>query len=41
VGWERRTSLQSEVFNKALETLADAVEEALDMELLEKIIWDK
>jgi adenosylcobyric acid synthase len=39
LGWERRASSQSEIFDQSLETLADAVEGALDMELLEKIVW--
>ncbi len=41
LGWERRASSQSEIFNQSLEVLADAVEGALNMDLLEKIIWDK
>lgn len=41
LGWERRASSQSEIFNQSLELLADAVEGALNMDLLEKIIWDK
>jgi adenosylcobyric acid synthase len=41
LGWERRASSQSEIFNQSLEILADAVEGALNMDLLEKIIWDK
>jgi adenosylcobyric acid synthase len=41
LGWERRASSQSEIFNQSLELLADAVEGALNMELLKKIIWDK
>jgi adenosylcobyric acid synthase len=41
LGWERRASSQSEIFNQSLEMLADAVEGALNMDLLEKIIWDK
>jgi adenosylcobyric acid synthase len=39
LGWERRASSQSEIFNQSLELLADAVEGALNMELLEKIVW--
>ncbi|CAG0971158.1 adenosylcobyric acid synthase [Anaerolineales bacterium] len=42
LGWQRRSGAsQSEIFNQSLETLADAVEGALNMDLLEKIIWDK
>jgi len=41
LGWERRASSQSEIFNQSLELLADSVEGALNMDLLEKIIWDK
>ncbi len=41
LGWEStdRISSRSESFERSLDTLADAVEGALDMELLEKIIW--
>jgi adenosylcobyric acid synthase len=39
--WRGGGASQSEIFNQSLETLADAVEGALNMELLEKIIWDK
>lgn len=41
LGWEHRASSQSEIFNQSLEMLADTVEGALNMDLLEKIIWDK
>ncbi|MBI5952064.1 MAG: cobyric acid synthase [Chloroflexi bacterium] len=41
LGWRGGGALQSEVFNQSLEALADAVEGALNMDLLEKIIWDK
>jgi hypothetical protein len=41
LGWEMQPSSQAETFNRSLETLADAVEGALNMDLLEKIIWDK
>jgi adenosylcobyric acid synthase len=41
LGWEngQRASSQAEVLNQSLDLLADAVEGALNMELLEKIIW--
>jgi len=35
------SAAQSEIFNQSLELLADSVEGALNMDLLEKIIWDK
>jgi adenosylcobyric acid synthase len=41
LGWKHRASSQSEIFNQSLELLADSVEGALNMDLLEKIIWDK
>mgnify|MGYP000492395886 CR=1 FL=1 len=41
LGWRGGGAPQSELFNQSLETLADAVEGALNMELLEKIIWEK
>jgi len=41
LGWRGHASSQSEAFNRSLEALADAVESALNMDLLEKIIWDK
>jgi adenosylcobyric acid synthase len=41
LGWEMQPSSQAETFNRSLETLADAVEGGLNMDLLEKIIWDK
>jgi adenosylcobyric acid synthase len=41
LGWERRASSQSETFNQSIEALANEVEGALHMELLEKFIWDK
>ena len=42
LGWrnDRRISSQAELFNRSLDTLADTVEDALKMELLEKIIWE-
>jgi adenosylcobyric acid synthase len=41
LGWHGGGASQSEAFNQSLEILADAVEGALNMDLLEKIIWDK
>jgi cobyric acid synthase len=41
LGWRGGGASQSEIFNQSLEALADAVEGALNMDLLEKIIWDK
>lgn len=41
LGWRGSISSQSEIFNQSLEALADAVEGALNMDLLEEIIWDK
>lgn len=41
LGWRGSKSSQSETFNQSLEALADAVEGALNMDLLEEIIWDK
>jgi adenosylcobyric acid synthase len=41
LGWRGGGASQSEIFNQSLELLADAVEGALNMDLLEKIIWDK
>lgn len=40
LGWQGAESSQSARFHESLEKLADAVEEALDMRLLEKIIWE-
>jgi adenosylcobyric acid synthase len=40
LGWQGEVALQSARFEESLEKLADAVENALDMGLLEKIIWD-
>jgi adenosylcobyric acid synthase len=41
LGWKngQRTTSQAELFDQSLDALADAVEGALNMELLEKIIW--
>jgi adenosylcobyric acid synthase len=41
IGWQNdgRMSSQIESFTQSLDALADAVESALNMELLEKIIW--
>ncbi|MCA2000514.1 MAG: cobyric acid synthase CobQ, partial [Chloroflexi bacterium] len=41
LGWRGGGAPQSELFNQSLETLADAVEGALNMELLDKIVWEK
>jgi len=41
LGWRGGGASQSEAFNQSLELLADSVEGALNMDLLEKIIWDK
>ena len=42
LGWQAasRAASQSDLLDRSLEALADAVEQALDMELLEKIIWE-
>lgn len=41
LGWRGGGALQSELFKQSLERLADAAEDALNMDLLEKIIWKK
>jgi adenosylcobyric acid synthase len=41
LGWRGGGASQSEAFNQSLELLADSVEGALNMELLDKMIWDK
>jgi len=43
LGWQKgeRSSSQAESFNQSLEALADAVEGALDMKLLDQIIWER
>lgn len=41
LGWSGQVASQSARFEESLEKLADAVEGALNMKLLEKIIWDK
>jgi len=41
LGWRGGALSQSEIFNQSLELLAASVEGALNMDLLEKIIWDK
>jgi len=41
LGWRGGGASQSEIFKQSLELLADSVEDALNMDLLEKIIWDK
>jgi len=42
LGWQKREwiSSQAESFNQSLESLADAVENALNMNMLDKIIWE-
>ena len=40
LGWTGEVVSQEERFEASLERLADEVEQALDMDLLEKIIWD-
>ena len=41
LGWQKRQSIsQAESFQQSLETLANTVEGALNMDLLEKIIWE-
>jgi adenosylcobyric acid synthase len=40
LGWQNNTAVfQAESFQQSLETLADTVEKAMNMELLEKIVW--
>ena len=39
LGRQGEVASQSTRFEKSLEKLADAVENSLDMDLLEKIIW--
>ncbi|MEW6085756.1 MAG: cobyric acid synthase [Chloroflexota bacterium] len=41
LGWRGAESSHSARFQESLEKLADAVEEALDVKLLEKIIWER
>ncbi|MBK6792649.1 MAG: cobyric acid synthase [Anaerolineales bacterium] len=41
LGWQGEASSQSVRFEESLEALADAVESALNMPLLEKIIWER
>lgn len=41
IGWQGELSQQSARFEESLEKLADAVENALDMKRLEKIIWNE
>ena len=41
LGWRGQTISQAARFEESLEKLADAVESALKMDLLEKIIWDR
>jgi len=40
LGWRGEVISQSARYEESLEKLADAVENALNMDLLEKIIWD-
>jgi adenosylcobyric acid synthase len=40
LGWQGEFSAQSARFEESLEKLADAVENALDMKLLDEIIWN-
>ena len=42
LGWQKREwiSSQAESFNQSLESLVDAVENALNMDMLDKIIWE-
>ncbi|GAB4505501.1 MAG: cobyric acid synthase [Anaerolineales bacterium] len=39
LGWRGRGVSQEQIFHQSLETLADAVQEALNMDLLETIVW--
>jgi len=41
LGWSGTGVSQEQVFRHSLEALADAVEEALNMSLLEEILWGK
>jgi adenosylcobyric acid synthase len=41
LGWNGQVTSQAARFEESLEKLADVVEDALNMELLEKIIWDR
>ena len=41
LGWKGRVTSQAARFDESLDKLADAVERALNMELLERIIWDR
>jgi len=40
LGWTGRITSQAERFERSLEALADAVENALDMKELERIVWE-
>ena len=40
LGWRGEVISQSTRYEESLEKLADAVENVLNMDLLEKIIWD-
>ena len=41
LGWRGQVTSQAARFEESLDKLADGVEHALNMELLEKIIWDR
>ncbi len=41
LGWEGEGILQEQIFQQSLDRLADAVQAALNMNLLEAIVWDK
>ena len=41
LGWQGEATSQSQRFDESLEKLADAVESALNMNLLENIIWGR
>ena len=41
LGWQGEITSQLARFKESLEELANAVEDALSMDLLEKIIWDR
>ena len=40
LGWQGKALSQPVRFEESLEKLADAVEDALDIDLLEKIVWE-